>query len=251
MSWTLRNAITDFLESHPDVLHTAKQLAEYIVNEFPEHAEAKKRNNKQGLDDKGVKNQYRAEIGAHFSNWQNQDPNLKVTEGKPRHYYWTARSDEEEVAEAEPNQPLISNPITPVPLTLENDLYPKVSEYLWSDLRVYSMRIDEKRSSNKQGAKGNKWLYPDIVGMEDLTKDWHDEIKGVVKEYADRKTKLWSLEVKTTLNRSNVRESYFQAVSNSSWANYGYLAAEKIDASRTMKEFKDAVFVAWHWSSSD
>jgi hypothetical protein len=52
--------------------------------------------------------------------------------------------------------------------------------------------------------------------MEDLTADWHQEVKGVVKEYADKKTKLWSSEVKMLLNRSNVREAFFQAVSNSS-----------------------------------
>ena len=74
--------------------------------------------------------------------------------------------------------------------------------------------------------------------MEDLTADWPQEIKGVVKEYADTKTKLWPLEVKILLNRSNVRERFFQAVSNSSWANYGFLVAADIEGADTMKELR-------------
>ena len=32
--------------------------------------------------------------------------------------------------------------------------------------------------------------------MEDLSRDWHNEIKHCVREYSDKKTKLWSFEVK-------------------------------------------------------
>lgn len=100
------------------------------------------------------------------------------------------------------------------------------------------MRIDERKSSNKKEPQGNKWLYPDVVGMEDLTADWHQEVKNLVKEYPDRKAKLWSFEVKLLLNRSNVREAFFQAVSNSSWANYGYLAVARIGDADTLKELR-------------
>lgn len=37
--------------------------------------------------------------------------------------------------------------------------------------------------------------------------------------------KLYSFELKISLSLSNLRECYFQAVSNSSWANEGYLVA--------------------------
>ena len=113
----------------------------------------------------------------------------------------TAKSDQAEVTEAEKigtDTQLRSG----IGSLKEGDLYPLLSRYLWSELDIYSKRIDERRSSNKQGPKGNKWLYPDLVGMEDLTADWHREIKGIVSEYADNKTKLWSFEVKTILNRS-------------------------------------------------
>jgi hypothetical protein len=160
-----------------------------------------------------------------------------VTEGRPRQYYWTAKTAQTEVIEAEGAASKIQ--LTAGRSVLkEADFYPLLSEYLWSELRIYSKRIDEKKSSNSQGPRGNKWLYPDLVGMEDLTADWHGEIKGVVKEYADKKTKLWSFEVKILLNRSNIREAFFQAVSNSSWANFGYLVAAEIEGADTMKELR-------------
>lgn len=120
----------------------------------------------------------------------------------------------------------------------EHDLYPILSEFLWSELELYSKRIDEKRSRNSRGAGGNKWLYPDLVGMENLSGEWHREIKDCVKQYADKKTKLWSFEVKILINRSNVREVFFQTVSNSSWANFGYLVASEIEGADTLKELR-------------
>ena len=40
---------------------------------------------------------------------------------------------------------------------------------------------------------------------------------------------LYSFELKLEINFSNLRKCYFQAVSNSSWANYGYLVVENIN----------------------
>ena len=45
-------------------------------------------------------------------------------------------------------------------------------------------------------------FYPDLVGAEVLNKNWVREIKECVKVYSDRKTKLWSFEVKLKINRS-------------------------------------------------
>ena len=52
----------------------------------------------------------------------------------------------------------------------------------------------------------------------------------------DKRTRLWSFVVKKVLNMSNVREAFFRAVSNSSWANLGYLVAAKTSDEETMRE---------------
>ena len=50
--------------------------------------------------------------------------------------------------------------------------------------------------------------------MEDLSHDlmgqWCNAIKDCVKVYSDKRTKLWSFEVKVKINRSNVREAFFK-----------------------------------------
>jgi hypothetical protein len=110
----------------------------------------------------------------------------------------------------------------------ENELYPLLAEYLKSKLKLCCLRIDEKRSGNQRGKDGNLWLHPDIVAMEALDKGLNEATRTFVKQDRGQRVLLWSFEVKTELNGSNVRRSFFQAVSNSSWANKGYLVAAHI-----------------------
>jgi hypothetical protein len=162
---------------------------------------------------------------------------LKTTEGRPRKYYFSEKSDIAEVAAAESVVAASTNDCSDTKLG-EHALYPLLSLYLWEEFGVYSKRVDEKRSSNKRGPNGNRWLYPDVVGMEDLGADWHQEVRDCVNQYSDKRTKLWSFEAKLLINRSNVRECFFQAVSNSSWANFGYLVAAEIEGQDTLKELR-------------
>jgi hypothetical protein len=114
------------------------------------------------------------------------------------------------------------------PTLNEFELYPLLVEYLKSKLKLRCLRIDEKRSGNQRGKDGNLWLHPDIVAMEALDKGWSEPVRTFVKQDSGQSVLLWSFEVKTELNSSNVRRSFFQAVSNSSWANKGYLVAAHI-----------------------
>lgn len=79
----------------------------------------------------------------------------------------------------------------------------------------------------------NKWIHPDIVGVyysfNDKLSDYEKVIINFQKDFSLTSIKLFSFEVKIRLSISNLREYYFQAVSNSSWANEGYLVALKID----------------------
>ena len=58
--------------------------------------------------------------------------------------------------------------------------------------------------------------------------DYSPEIVSLQTQLGYRKYKIYSFEMKRYLDFSNLRESYFQAVSNSSWANEGYLVAYDI-----------------------
>ncbi len=88
-----------------------------------------------------------------------------------------------------------------------------------------------KREETKRNNKGlNKWLYPDMVAVS-FEKFNSDETYKFLEKFQNIPVKFYSFEIKKEINVSNFRECYFQAVSNSSWANEGYLVALDIDES--------------------
>lgn len=239
MTLNLGKAVIDCLQERPEEKLTARQIAEWIFSTYPAECQEKKSNSQGGYikTDSDLVQQLVAEIGSRRPSLQKRHPELKTTEGRPRKYYYTEKSDVAEVAAAEGGT-ATATADTDGKTMSEYALYPLLSLYLWEEFGVYSKRIDEKRSSNKRGPNGNRWLYPDVVGLEDLGAEWHQEVRDCVTQYSDKRTKLWSFEAKLLINRSNVRECFFQAVSNSSWANFGYLVAAEIEGPDTLKELR-------------
>ena len=237
MALNLAKAVLGYLKERPDEKLTARQIAEWIFATFPDECQAKKQSSQYVSTDAELVQQLVAEISSQRPRLQKRHPELKTTEGRPRKYYYSEKSDVAEVAAAEG---VVAAPMTDSSNAKlgEHAMYPLLSLYLWEEFGVYSKRIDEKRSSNKRGPNGNRWLYPDVVGMEDLGAEWHQEVRDCVNQYSDKRTKLWSFEAKLLINRSNVRECFFQAVSNSSWANFGYLVAAEIEGQDTLKELR-------------
>jgi hypothetical protein len=246
MSLNLAKTVAELLKNRPEQRTTAREIAEWIFKTYPQQCQEKKDRSESIQTDADLIQQIAAEIGAQRPRLQQAYPQIKTTEGRPRRYYYTEKSDQAEVAESESEsemskvaEPGVSYTDSPARQKLrEHDLYLLLANYLHSELGLNSKRIDEKRSSNQRGPNGNKWLYPDVVALEDLSRDWHPEVKRCVHEYFDKKSKLWSFEVKLLINRSNVRETYFQAVSNSSWTNYGYLVAAEIAEDESMSELR-------------
>lgn len=242
--FNLVEMVHECLSSSPEQRFTARQMADWIFETYPERCRQKQERSTATVipisDDAALITQIVAEIGGSRTRIQRKHPGIKTTEGRPRKYYFTEKTDTVEVenAETEFKSAPSSTSNEAVPLPREHDLYPILSSYLSSELKVYSKRIDERRSSNSRGSGGNRWLYPDLVGMEDLSARWDREIRDAAKEYSDKRTKLWSFEVKLLVNLSNVREVYFQAVSNSSWANLGYLVASEIEGDEAIRELR-------------
>ncbi|HJD63826.1 MAG TPA: hypothetical protein LFW13_02295 [Rickettsia endosymbiont of Sericostoma sp.] len=226
MEFNRNKAIIGFLRANEEQKFTPIQIAEWLVKTYPEEvkkkAERSKNETLNNITDSSGKDKMMLGIlsGEMHKNWfksiQNQEPNIKK-EDYPLRYYYTKETEqvEREYTEKEPN-------------IKEKEIYPKLSDFLLQELGVHSKIINDKCSSNYKGTNGNKWLHPDLVGMEDLTKDWALAIKDCVQQFADKKAKLWSFEVKVVIDSANVRQSFFQALSNSSWANYGYLVASSL-----------------------
>lgn len=239
---SLAQQIVKILQKYPKERFHARALAEKIVNEYPEDF-IEKRNNPRFSNESEFLAQIVAEIGARKENILRLNKNI-FWQDKPRpRVYWFdpdgERSDanievvpEDDDIECEQNNFSVNTALS------EHDLYPILVNYLSSELQLYCQRIDERRSRNSRGSGGNQWLHPDIVAMQPVDKEWNELIRSCVKQGAGQRVRLWSFEVKKELNSSNARKNFFQAVSNSSWANEGYLVATSISDSVTEKELR-------------
>jgi hypothetical protein len=121
---------------------------------------------------------------------------------------------------------LPSQSLTPHPSIKESDLHPLMVYYGYKYLKIHMKTINHNRSK-KRGL--NEWLHPDIVGCYFPFVDWEKEVVELSKLMGNTLIKVYSFELKREITLSNLREAFFQAVSNSSWANEGYLAAAYID----------------------
>ena len=114
----------------------------------------------------------------------------------------------------------------------ERDLHPLLSRFISfnENFKAYTKTIYHE--SSKKSQKGaDKWLYPDIVGVSFEYKDYQKELNKFIGKFSSLPIKIYAFEMKKHLSVSSFREYYFQAVSNSSWANEGYLVALDIDES--------------------
>ncbi|MFQ1701804.1 COG2958 family protein [Loktanella agnita] len=239
-NFSITKFVPEYLRANPDVRFTARQIAIWIMETHPEAVENKRKKSaarKTPLDtDDAMLQQIVAEIGAQRKGLEGRHA-IRTTEGRPRKFFYSDKSELEEVAENAVSD-LIGNEQTQGVKHSEHDLYPLFRDYLHNEHQVICKRIDERKSSNNRGSNGNRWLFPDIVGMEDLSQHWDREVIDCAKEYSDKKTKLWSFELKLKVNSTNLRETFFQAVSNSSWANLGYLVAVEFQGSETLGELR-------------
>ena len=112
-----------------------------------------------------------------------------------------------------------------VPEYQENDLHPFLSYYANLYLRAYTKTIQHSRSEKKEYGE---WIHPDMVGCYFPLDDWKPVVLELASIIGNPAIKLFSFEMKKKLSFRNLRESFFQTVSNSSWAHEGYLVAEDI-----------------------
>lgn len=120
-------------------------------------------------------------------------------------------------------------PISVLPLKkfeyFEQDLHPFLAYHAFYFLKAYTKTIQHSKSEKKEFGE---WIHPDMVGCYFPIDEWKPEVLEFSSTVGNISIKLFSFEIKRELNFSNLRESFFQTVSNSSWANEGYLVASEI-----------------------
>ncbi len=112
----------------------------------------------------------------------------------------------------------------------ERDLHPLLVRFLYSNQHFKcNTKTIYHENSNKRQKGYNEWLHPDLVGIYFPFDDYSIETRKLQEAFKISSFKLFSFEMKIKLNFTNLREYYFQAVSNSSWAHEGYLVVLDIE----------------------
>lgn len=124
----------------------------------------------------------------------------------------------------------------------ERELHPLLSYFAYANSqfnrgKAILTKTIFHEESKKTGL--NEWVHPDIVGVYIPIEDWNREIIELNSISNSNAISIYSFELKKSIDRNNYREYFFQAVSNSSWANEGYLVAAKIkDDDELMNELE-------------
>lgn len=120
---------------------------------------------------------------------------------------------------------------------LERALHPLLSKFVYSDphFQCYTKTVYHEVSTKRERGK-NKWLHPDIIGVYFPFDSYQVGTLDIIKSFYESKMRLFSFEMKKAITSGNLRECFFQAVSNSSWANEGYLVALKYDSDSDFRE---------------
>ncbi|KQM56834.1 COG2958 family protein [Chryseobacterium sp. Leaf201] len=108
---------------------------------------------------------------------------------------------------------------------LEKDLHKYLTYFVYYHMQCYTKTIKHHISNKKEFGE---WVHPDMVGCYYRMEDWKQEINEFSNAIGVRSIVLYSFEIKRELSFTNLRESFFQCVSNSSWANESYLVAARI-----------------------
>lgn len=115
----------------------------------------------------------------------------------------------------------------------ERDLHSVLSYFIFYHMNAFSKTLDHTKSTKKQYGE---WVHPDVVACYFPIEDWKPEVYDLSMAMKDTTIKLMSFEIKRQLNFGNLRESFFQAVSNSSWAHEGFLVTSAISEEKEFLE---------------
>ncbi len=173
-------------------------------------------------------------IGAQLGHFIRQnDTRVKRIKGKKGFEYYLSKFEDElnlaEIIENAPTEKITKK----TKIYQERDLHKLLSSYL-KNKNTYSKTIFHEKSANSKD-NHQKWIHPDMIGIKFLNlKNRSSQALLKVINKADA-FELISYEIKRDIKSDyDLKKCYFQAVSNSSWANYGYLVA--FDISSNLKD---------------
>jgi uncharacterized protein len=157
---------------------------------------------------------------------RNQDSRFKrIKENNGQFYYYLTKNEADLEIENE-GQKEVKPPKNKVKTYEERDLHKLLSSFLKAS-GEFSKTIFHEQSNRSD--EHQKWVHPDMVGIRFLK--LQTTVSQTFLKAVNRidTFKLTSYEIKKEINTDyELKKCFFQAVSNSSWANFGYLVAFEI-----------------------
>jgi hypothetical protein len=147
------------------------------------------------------------------------------TDTRPKRFYLKAMAHQLDLKVVVDEELVEDKPDLSSKKYLEKDLHKYLSYFARHEFGCYTKTINHTVSNKKEFGG---WVHPDMVGCTFYMEDWKPEVFDFSKALGVRGVILYSFEIKRELSFSNLRESFFQCVSNSSWANEAYLVTAKI-----------------------
>jgi hypothetical protein len=214
---------------------TFHELAEYILKQVDKPLTANEIWQlavDQGIDEKlnSTGKTPWATLGARLYVISRDNPNsaFKTIGKRPKRFYLKNKIYTVDFTQYEEGKTEEENEIStthPTKTYLEKDLHPFLAHFAFYILNCHSKTINHSKSDKKSFGE---WVHPDMVGCVFPIDEWDNEILELSSAVGNTSLKFISFEIKKEFNLSTLRESFFQTVSNSSWANESYIVAAKI-----------------------
>jgi len=212
----IKEAILKSLEQFTEPKNSV-EIADYIIsNKYYDFKEAKSPHNTVS-----------AQCGDFI---RDGDTRVKRIKEKGIYFYYLAKSEQKididnfEQSHDDPTPK--KSKMEKEKIFAERDLHKLLCSYLKIS-NIYTKTIFHEQSNGKDN--NQIWTHPDMVGIRFLelqNKASQSFLKAINRSDT---FKLSSYEIKKEIiNDSELKKAFFQAVSNSSWANYGYLVAFEV-----------------------
>jgi hypothetical protein len=158
----------------------------------------------------------------------NPDTIFKTVGKRPKRFYLTTKKYDIDFREYEAGKTEEETAVVKEPkgkTYLEKDLHSFLAHFAFYTLNCHSLTINHSKSNKKSFGE---WVHPDMVGCVFPIEEWDNELLELSSALGNTSVNFMSFELKRSLNLSTLREKFFQAVSNSSWAHQSYLVAAEI-----------------------
>jgi hypothetical protein len=115
----------------------------------------------------------------------------------------------------------------------ERDLHQLLAYFVYYQMKAHSKTLDHTKTSKKYFGE---WIHPDMVACYFSIDELKSEVYDLIRSINKSPVRFYSFEIKKKLSFGNLRESFFQAVSNSSWAHESYLVTSAISEEKEFTE---------------